>query len=158
MIFVALLDAFPAQQRFQREYNEFTPPPAIMVAASGEGAGVTPIEIEHELDASVQVEIVLPVSEWTNALEREFLSLAVTSAASKSTATQEQRLASLQAARRRLKFPRTTEEIVAEYQARQTTRELADALQKYVRLRNAKADPWSSATTNVQQPYVSKGD
>lgn len=158
MIFVALPDALPAQYRFQREYNEFTPPPAIVVAASGEGAGATPIEIEDELDASAQVEIVLPVSEWTNALEREFLSLAVTSAVGKATAAQEQRLASLQATRRRLKFPRTTEEIVSEYQARRTTRDLADALQKYVRLRNSKADPWASAKTNVQQPHVSKGD
>lgn len=158
MIFVSLPDTTYAQQRFQREYNEFTPPPAIVVAASGEAAGATPIEIEYESDSSVQIEILLPVSEWTNALEREFLSLAVTSATGKACAAQEQRLASLQATRRRLVYPRKTEEIITEYQARRTTRELADALQKYVRLRNSKADPWASAKTNVQQPHVSKGD
>ena len=118
----------------------------IVLAALGEAAGASPIEV------------ALPVSEWTNALEREFLSLAVTSATGKATAAQEQRLASLQATLRRLKFPRTTEEIVTEYQARRTTRELADALQKYVRLRDSKTDPWASAKTNVQQPHVSQGD
>ena len=158
MIFISLPDAMPAQQRCQREYDEFMPPPAIIVAASGDATGAAPIEIRNEPDASRQIEITLPVSEWTNALEREFQWLAVTSATGNSNAGQDQRLASLQATRRRLVYPRTTLEIIAEYRARQTTRELADALQKYVRLRNAKTDPWISAKTNVQQSHISKGD
>lgn len=158
MIFFAPPDAIPAQQRLQREYSELTPQSAMVIAASGDASGAEPIEIESESDAAVQIEITLPVAEWTKSLEREFLSLAVASATEKADAVDEKRLASLQTTRRRLANPRPMEEIIAEYHARQTTRELAEALQKYVRFRNSKADPWASAKTNIQRSHVSKGD
>ncbi|MDQ3623633.1 MAG: hypothetical protein M3463_14280 [Verrucomicrobiota bacterium] len=126
-------------------------PPAVLVQGAEANSGVTRLTVSNDESKAVSINIALPVDEWTTALEREFLSLAKGAALVRLTPEEKKRLQSLQATRRRIRHPRTGQEVIWEFKQRQVTRELVNALQAYVRFHGAENNPWAKAQENVQQ-------
>jgi len=76
--------------------------------------------------------IGLPPLEWSSALEQEFKTLAEKEALGKLNPKEEASLGQLSDLRRSLKTPRSGEELVWEFEARQLTNEMIRALNRYV--------------------------
>jgi hypothetical protein len=76
--------------------------------------------------------IIPPTEEWTNERERRFAILAEREAFGKLAVLEKDELNRLSFQRRGLKNPRTGEELLWEYEQRKLTRNLVEALTRYV--------------------------
>jgi hypothetical protein len=139
------------QWSHQSEDGEAASSHVQLVTMVAEVGGFTPIEFSEGAQDDTATRIALPTTEWTKPLEKEFLALAKRAALLTTTAEENERLKRLQVTRRRLRHPRSGEEIIWEFKQRQLTRNLVIALQDYVRFHSAESHPRASPKKEVHK-------
>lgn len=105
------------------------------VLADGVVSHAGPLALERNratVSAERKITIVEEPSEWTKAMNRRFNELARSVALGKADGEDQKELENLVRLRRKLHHPRTSEEILWEYQQRKVTDKLMRALEEYV--------------------------
>ena len=87
---------------------------------------------EQSKATEIQNGIVPPIEEWTREREQRFANLVEKEALAKLTSPEKAEIERLSLLRRGLKNPRTGEELLWEYEQRKLTRNLVEALTRYV--------------------------
>lgn len=100
----------------------------IAVGPAGPAPQVTPISMA---DSNGTASWSTPILRWSEALERRFAHVAARIAASKATETERKEFAALQDARRRVRLARPGIEVLRDFEERQRTADLVEALQRY---------------------------
>ncbi len=141
--------------------------PAYVCHAGGRPAPYEVVVQNHFPSQVIPSEIVAEVieatdfishQEWTPDLERRFQRMAEDKAVNRLNLSKKVEFEKLHALRRRLKYPRTGEEVIAEYKQRMLTRNLVQALAEYVEFHNTANNSRQKAQEKVHGEYIQEGE